>query len=370
MHKRPHPHHHVRRLAKLHSTTSKCCVPHVTTLALFVSRRNGDLTERERLRDQIWELVFSGSSFPDLQEVFLNTFMHGEEDMPRTLSESLQMAPRMFSHRFNKYSGLTDSTPFYGLLGVKKIILDNNSFLTPYVLNSLFNSSIIPKRLTHLEITNCPRLHAVNDLEALTTLLSRGLQLLKHLKLHLLPYNGILDLHGSYNAAIDEHPEHHLCNIVRELGQNIKTLDLALPHACNRMLIPIKQKNGEAQPELPDLPQIAQEPFDTLQTRLIAEGYRYRRLITYDEICREAHTWDEMINLATRQEGNIIWEILGKVEEKAAWCVGGYAPVYATWEEAVSRPVFDAESPLPGTVIRGRRRGDQNAVLGGDVVVV
>ena len=226
---------------------------------------------------------------------------------------------------------------------MQKIVLEHNRCLTPTILNSLFNSNIIPKRLTTLEIVNCPQLHPTHDLAAIAVLLERSLQLLQSLKLHLIEAHDYR--HGfaapNYNAEIDEHPEYHLCNIVREAGQTIQSLDLALPHACNRMLVPRPKKAAATPQDRQDLPTIPLEPANTLPQRVLAAGYRYRRLILYGGICRGAHEWDDMVALAADQRGNVGWELLSEPEDRAVWCVSGCAPVECSFEEAMSRPLRD-----------------------------
>jgi hypothetical protein len=226
---------------------------------------------------------------------------------------------------------------------MQKIRLEHNKFLTPAILNSLFSSNIIPKRLTTLEIVNCPQLHPTYDLCAIAVLLGRSLQLLQSLRLHLTgDYMYKLGFQApNYAAEINEHPEYHICNIVREAGQKIKSLDLALPYACNRMLVPRPKKNDTIRQDRQDLPAISLEPANTLPQRVIAEGYRYRRLHLYSGICREAHDWDDMVALAVDQRGDFGWELLSEPEDRAVWCVSGCAPVECSFEEAITRPLHD-----------------------------
>ena len=253
--------------------------------------------------------------------------------------ESLNFHDRLFDSAVHNETPDQTSASFHGVVQMQKIRLEHNKFLTPAILNSLFNSNIIPKRLTTLEIVNCTQLHPTRHLCAIAVLLGRSLQLLQSLKLHLTgyyPYNHEYQA-PNYNAEIDEHPEYHLCNVIREAGQNIQSLDLALPYACNRMLIPRPKKNATLHQDQQDLPTISLEPANTLSQRVLAEGYRYRRLHLYSGICRGAHDWDDMVALAVDQQGDFGWELLSEPEDRAVWCVSGCAPVECSFEEAMAR---------------------------------
>ena len=209
---------------------------------------------------------------------------------------------------------------------MEKITLEHNPLLTPPILGSLFNSSIIPKRLSTLEIVNCPHLCATQDLPSIATLLERGLQLLHYLRLHLTRSEDDAYHAASYNAEIEEYPEHHICNIVREFGQKIKSLDMALPFACNRIMKSRLHKT-KILPQPQELPLIPQEPIDTLPQRLVAEGYHYRSLRGYFGICRGAHDWNDFVGPATDQPKHVSWELISERDGRTAWCVGGHALV-------------------------------------------
>lgn len=310
-------------------------LPNVTRLELFLGSTS-DTTEIGRLREKVWELAFSGTTFPDLRTVSINTIVACPCSLPKSLDESFELVSAYSQGRAYYSSRWTHgdrsaqrSAPFYGLRKMEKVILEYNSFLNANVLESLFGSNIMPQRLTKLEIVCCPDLELVRDLEALATLLQRGLQLLKFLKLHLcydLNFNHERDV--AYVSKINEHPEHHLCNIVRELGRNINGLDLAVPFACSRIFVPLPKKPARIDCAPLELPDIPEEPLKTLPERLMAAGYRYRRVI-FSEICRGAHEWDEMATLASNQSDNVSWEILFDNQDNSAglWAVSGSLPV-------------------------------------------
>lgn len=133
---------------------------------------------------ELWDLCFEGSSFPDLDEVSINTLHVSPENIPATLNEGASMAidrPRAaHAHR-----DPTSFSPFHGLRNMTTIKLRYNDYLNTNALYSLFGSNIIPHKLKRLEIVNCPALNSVANLESLSTLLERSLQLLDHLQLHL-----------------------------------------------------------------------------------------------------------------------------------------------------------------------------------------
>lgn len=317
-------------------------MPNVVDLALF-----SGASAHQHLTAGLWDLLFSGSTFADLKKVYLCSEFATGDDLPRTLQESVGSAVAVHAStlwaRDRKWQPSTQAMPFYALRSLEEIVLAHNTFLTVDVMESLFGSDIIPQRLRKLEIVNCPTLHPVKHLSALSTLLQRALQLVQHLKLHLckLPNFDRADtfLDNQYNARISEHPEEHPCAIIRELGQNMRHLDLALPFACNRIFtIPAKKARFTATAR--DYPGIPQEPHETLPERLIAAGYRYRRLITWHGVCRSAHRWYEMMETADGQDARgVSWELLHPPEEHGSWHVSGCARIDFNANDVLQRPL-------------------------------
>ena len=127
------------------------------------------------------------------------------------------------------------------------------------------------------------------------------------------------------------------------MGQTIKGLDLALPFACEHMFMPLLKARQNWDPtteqELPDLPET---PVNTLPQRLMAAGYRYRRLI-FNGHCRGLEAWDKMEALAKHQRAMISWELLYNhhVDSKAVWLVSGCAPVEFSVEGAMQHPFHE-----------------------------
>lgn len=149
-----------------------------------------------------------------------------------------------------------------------------------------------------------------------------------------------------YVNEIQEQPDHHLCNVIREVGQGIQSLDLALPFVCSHIFVPQQQKSsptrhsdcGEV-----SYPTISREPEATLPIRLIEAGYRYRRLICWDGLCRSGGQWEEMQDLANAQGEKISWEIVSAQEDCGSWHVSGSLPVTFTSEAVLERQLTEAE---------------------------
>lgn len=258
----------------------------------------------------------------------MNTLSDTAEQLPANMIEGVELALGRYRDRTYHRGDASQQATLTGLRSMEEIRFEYNTFLDATVLQSLFGSDIIPKRLTRLEIVNCPNLNQVYDFEAIATLLQRSLQLLQFLKLHFLPTIGNDAVRYEYDLRMREHPGYHPCNIVRELGQKIKGLDLALPLACNRIFVPPIRKTTSIHDELPGLPEVSETPVNTLPQRLMDSGYRYRRLI-FNKICRKAHGWDEMAELAGNQGEKFSWELLhdSKSKPKAMWFVSGCSPV-------------------------------------------
>lgn len=300
-----------------------------------------------------WELVFSGSTFPDLRSAYVNTTADSDGGLPATLIKSIDFSEDRHDFDLVRSETLWDaagrpgsSTPLYGLRNMQEIVLAHNTYLDIPVMESLFNSDIIPRRLTRLEIVDCPKLHAVDDLAALSTLLQRALQLVQHLKLHLCKMNRSLSLLTSwelrYTAKINEHPEQHLCNIIRQLGQQVRSLDVALPHACSNIFTPPAEK-AKAHKSPQNHAAVSLEPYGTLASRTLAAGYKYRRLILWHELCRDACTWHDMVDIASKQGSDVSWELIHGPRDSASWHVGGCLPLLYTAEEMLHKPFAEAE---------------------------
>ncbi|CZT15321.1 uncharacterized protein RCC_12043 [Ramularia collo-cygni] len=306
------------------------------------SRRSG----RSKSRN-LWELCFSGSAFPDLQTIEFDSHHTCRGDLPATYQEAAECNTREYhGHSFGHSRRKADFTPFYGLKKMRKIRLQYNSLLNATVLESLFGSNIIPQYLTHLEIANCPSLRQT-DLAALSMLLQRGLQLLQHLKLHLqpLPRSDWQYNHMKYVHEIQEHPDHHLCNVIREVGQSIQSLDLALPLVCGKIFVPLLQDpsylhrpgRGKRYSIIP------RDPAATLPARLVAQGYRYRRLICWDGFCQDGARWEDMQALASAQGEDISWEIISAQDNRGSWHVSGCLPTIYPAKEVLERQLAEDE---------------------------
>lgn len=329
-------------------------LPNVNKLSIFL----GDFWESSFLsradrpnqadsrRKNFSTLTMSGSSFPDLRTFYFNTIVDGPSKMPFSMDEGLQIAmharPRRRRHNTESSSSSEDGA-FHGLSSMKEISFCYNTFLDGNLLNSLFGSSTITKMLTQLEIVHCPLLHPLRDLEVISTLLQRSLQLLRFLKIHLTPhFDGHDGFEWAYHAKISANPEHHLCNVVRGFGQRIPGLDLAIPFACDHIFVPVPERRPESLSahEL-ELPDIAAAPVNTLPQRLMAAGYRYRRLI-FNEFCldddRDDERWEEMANVAGSQGEKISWELLHDGRKpNGLWAVSGCAPVEFSVPDAMNR---------------------------------
>ncbi|KAK4497257.1 hypothetical protein PRZ48_011707 [Zasmidium cellare] len=305
---------------------SNSSLPDVRRVVICLGNGGRDLMlSAHSSRLDIWDTCFSGSTFPDLKEIELDTLHGSPGERPDTLKAAASANRASHISRYQEDHHI--STPFYGLMQITRLSIKHNDLLTTSTLGNLFSSSIIPAKLARLEIVNCPMLHQVRDYEDLSILLQRGLPLLQHFKFHLQRNSrGVEHLLAAYYKDTTEHPEWHLCNIVRELGQKIKSLDLALPFACNRMFLP-RTKQAPAALAERDWPDIAQEPYETLRDRLLSAGYRYRRLICWDSVCGENHEWQDMLELADNQGDMVSWEIVSNRDKTASWHLSGCLPM-------------------------------------------
>ncbi|KXS97194.1 hypothetical protein AC578_884 [Pseudocercospora eumusae] len=287
----------------------------------------------------LWDMCFGGSVLPDLRQIEVDTKHASPETRPTTLAEACTFRPGRYPSVLNRDGCDT----LYGLEKMESISLNYNHLLTSSVLESLFDSNIIPQNLTRVNITNCPSLHQSLDIAALSMLLHRGLRLLQHLKLHVQPHRSDTDdAKKTYCSEINENPHRHLCNVVREAGQQIKYLDLALPFACKNIFLPIPQsKRDRVEPR--KHPHVPYAPPGTLPDRLIAEGYRHRRLIVWDGICRESHDWREMKQAADDQGERVSWEMVGSAENCASWHIDGCLPLEYPSDDVLERELTRSE---------------------------
>ncbi|KAK5130072.1 hypothetical protein LTR08_002505 [Meristemomyces frigidus] len=313
-------------------------LPNVIHLILFIGEDCGDMPGQH-----VWDLVFSGSTFCDLRSAYVNTTMISETGLPTNLEDSVGFITDDWRHTPEDRSKTspTPTTPLYGLRKMKEIVLAHNTYLDLPVLETLFGSEIIPQNLTLLEIVDCPKLHPVKHLTALSTLLQRALLLVRHLKLHLCKLthydSGEFLNDWGYAARINEHPEEHLCNTVRELGKKIRSLDLAVPFACSNIFSP-PIKKAKAYSQLQSFPPVPREPYGTLPDRLSAHGYKHRRLICWHAVCRDAHRWDDMIDVASEQDGDVSWEMVFPAEDRASWHVSGCLPMQYLAQDVLQKP--------------------------------
>ena len=106
------------------------------------------------------------------------------------------------------------------------------------------------------------------------------------------------------------------------------------------MLLPLPKTLPPADLKFPAIPR---EPASTLPERLIAAGYKYRRLIVWDGVCRDTHGWDDMKAIADDQGPDISWEIVDQRQRCASWHVSGCLPVIFESRDVLSRQLEDWE---------------------------
>ncbi|KAK5114342.1 hypothetical protein LTR62_002594 [Meristemomyces frigidus] len=316
-------------------------MPNVGAATILVASDNKD--DPSGTVTQTWDLLFSGSCFSDLKRVYVNTSVDQPSHLPKDLLRSVGRAfpvPASLDWGYNPKPS-NNTAPFFGLRKMEEIVLEHSQHLTVDTMTSLFGSDIIPEHLTKLEVVDCPSLHPVRHLSAICTLLQRALQLVKHLKLHLckLPYHG-QGLDSQYGARIDEHPEEHPCIIIRELSDKIPYLDLALPYVCSNIFPAASTRTktsryDEAEMTYPDIPF---EPYNTLPERVVAAGYKYRRLICWHDICRHTHSWDDVLEAAENMGENLSWDLLSRHDETGSWRVSGYLAMETKGKEILQRP--------------------------------
>jgi len=318
-------------------------LPNVVRLALFLGSCGKKMTyTREEWSWKVWELVFSGLTFPDLRKVYVNTYDDHEDEVPDDLFA--QMRPwDGYSHAYDKHRTAKHNppTPFHGLGSMQEIVLAHNSYLDASALQCLFESDIIPGRLTKLEIVDCPALHPVKHLTALSTLLRRALQLVRSLKLHLCDLSGyheeVTFNEMQYGARINKHPEEHLCNVIRELGQTIPSLDLAVPFICDRIFPPLATQ-PTVETAAQGFPQVPLHPFGSLPGRIRAEGYKHRQLYCLEGICRAAHSRKHMAARADMQTSDHSWLLLHLPGDHGSWHLSGYSRVKFSPHKELTEP--------------------------------
>ncbi|KAK0364388.1 hypothetical protein LTR91_024866 [Friedmanniomyces endolithicus] len=327
-------------------------LPNVTKLTLFLGGAELEPGRTWRGSDEspLWNLVFSGSSFSDLKDVYINTRAYHPGDLPSSLRESIHGAHPVRDYVWTKpHESTSDNVvPFYGLRRMERIVLAHTPHLTLDIMQSLFGSDIIPQNLTKLEIVNCASLHPVKHLPAIATLLQRALQLVKHLKLHLCKLSHFdndddhSDLATQYASHIDQHSAEHPCNIVRELGNRIPYLDLALPFACAK-IFPPAQKSWQALAASRDYPAFPREPVETLPARLMAQGYKYRRLISWHGVCRGTHKWHDMRETAANMQQERVSWVLVSPNQADTWQMPGCLAVERLANEELLRGFTEEE---------------------------
>lgn len=292
-------------------------------------------------RGDYWSFFLGGHVFPDLCQLETSGFHISATQPLLTIEEQLVTAEE-FACEYSEIPGFRADVQLERLQYIHGLKIEGDVMLNRPLLLSLFGSATVPARLTTLEIVNCPMLFFAANLSNFSTLLQRSfttLPALNKLKLHI-----IEDPHlepGMSYQALQNH-SHHLCNVVRVLGQNIQHLDLALPYACNRMFVPPKPAltytHSAYQHESRGLPNIQREPLETLPQRLIAQGFKYRRLICWYGICFEQHDWEAMISYASVQGAGYSWEIICDEADQASWHVGEHDAVHFVAGDVISQP--------------------------------
>jgi hypothetical protein len=279
-------------------------------------------------RDDYWSFFLGGRVFPDLRQLETNGFKRDVEGTLPTIGQQFNYPP-LVDEEYDHTRAAGTAIEVQRLEHLQNLKIEGDIMLNEPLLLSLFGTTSVPACLTTLEIVNCPKLILNNNLPALSTLLQRALTtlpVLRKLKLHVLDdYLSETDYHDL--AARD--PQHHLCNIVRVHGQSIEHLDLSLPYTCNHIFprpYPRSRNFHSARPKLGP-PTISREPPETLPQRIISQGFKYRRLIYWRDICVEQHGFEAMASCAGAQGAEYSWEVVTDLEVKGVWHAGDHDAV-------------------------------------------
>lgn len=289
-----------------------------------------------------WSFFLGGHNFPDLCQLHTTGFQKQPADRPSAIAEQMNWAYDAAGHGLGISNTMQRADiKLERLESLQSLKIGGDIMLDQSSLISLFGSTKIPTRLTTLEIVNCPQLFLaplppVADIfthaSALSTLLQRALTslpALRKLKLHI-----VEDPEHYYQTPPDS--PHHMCNIVRVLGQNIQHLDLLLPQACNRIFAP-QTNTHNTRPQL-GLPPIPRKPLETLPQRLNDAGFKYRRLICWSGICSDQHEWHTMTSYAGTQGAAHSWEIVSDFANEASWHVGEHEAVHFEALDVTEQP--------------------------------
>ena len=300
------------------------------------SRSEGSTSDRS----DSWTFFLGGRIFPDLRQLETNGFPRASTTRPLTLEEQLAAAEDAVAKSRHLRDTQTQSgVSFGGLRHLQTLKIEGDVTLNRPVVLSLLGSTDVPTHLSTLEIVYCPNILFTKNASTWSTLLQRSLATLpalRKLKLHIVedPYPGPDLAHEMWQDTAKP----HFCDIVRVFSQNIQHLDLALPFACRRMFLPPKPSSHYAYCEQRGAPHIQREPLVTLPQRLIDQGFKYRRLICWGEVCFDWHDWDAMAAHASAQGTEYSWEIVSDVENKASWHVGMHDAVHFKATDVIEQP--------------------------------
>ena len=279
-----------------------------------------------------WTFFLGGHVFPDLHCLESNGFPYLPKAKPLAIEDQMMLALEANGQRANAPSAASEIS-CKRLEYLRSLKIRGDATLDAPRLHSILGSTQIPVHLTTLQMLNCTTVFFGAHIPTLKTLLQRSLTELpelRKLKLHL-----VEDV--SPNA---QNPQDHLCDVVRTHGQNIPHLDLALPFACSNIFA----SPGAPPPQIRDSrkalgpPTISREPLENLPQRLIDQGYKYRRLICWFNVCFGSHDWDLMTAAASSQGAEYSWEIVDDEAGIASWYLGDYDGVHFSAADVVGQP--------------------------------
>lgn len=284
-----------------------------------------------------WTFFLGAHVFPDLCSLETKGFPHLPEEKPLALERQMTLACRAMQQRLNALD-MRSQVMFKRLEFLRSLRIEGDVTLNPPRLRSLLGSTQMAMHLTTLEIVQCPRGFFEADIATVGSLLRRSLTELPELRK--------LKFHtADYMNLVAQRPYIHLCDVVRKFGQRIEHLDLAFPCACASIFAPQYATASSARDPQRTLgpPNIAREPLDTLPKRLIDQGFKYRRLIRYIQMCSawtgdEPDDWNLMTASAGEQGAEYSWEIIDVETNVASWYVGEHDAVHFSADDVVKQP--------------------------------
>lgn len=265
--------------------------------------------------NEYWTFLLSGEIFPGLQTLKTDGFTSRSQDSLHDRYFAMSDGPLPVRENLIEKLDIAASRLPY----LQSLKIEGDIMLNQTLLKAFLDPKTTPKRLTTLSISFCPNQDKEGAPRAFSSVLKHALTKmprLESLRMYIPACSVDRLAEEDEWEAVSNDPELHLCDIVRNFGQQIKLLELGIPFACSCMFA--RHETADVNNPAPtlDLSTFSSLPLQTLPARLVEKGFKHRRIIIWRGHCSEEEEFPHIVPYLETQGPEYSWEVVSYPERQ------------------------------------------------------